>query len=308
MSLQGSVLALADGTAEALGLLRRPLQAEALLALARRRSGLDEFGDTAFVDPLRRLLAACADEASLSLVGRMATRWDVVRFLSNLLRFQDAEDARSRHRERAHRATDLHHRPAAQRHHLSAPAAAAGSGQSCAAGLADDLSVSAGARAGCASGARGAAVARLRAARPGIPRAASARRHLAAGVQRDHRARVPQPALRHDLSHPELSALAGSGQPRAGVSVPPALPAASAASDTGRALGGEVPRPSVRAGCDPRRISRCQAGLRASRSREGPAVGGQAHRGAAAAVHAAVGPARDRRGRKAPAGWRARSR
>lgn len=91
MSLQGSVLAFADGTAEALGLLRRPLQAEALLALARRRSGFDDFGDTAFVDPLQRLLAACADEASLNLVGRMATRWDVVRFLSNLLRFQDAE-------------------------------------------------------------------------------------------------------------------------------------------------------------------------------------------------------------------------
>jgi Sulfotransferase family len=91
LSLQGSVLSLADATAEALGLLRRPLPADALLALARRRSGLGEFGDTAFIDPLRRLLSACTDEASLSLVGRMATRWDVVRFLTNLLRFQDAE-------------------------------------------------------------------------------------------------------------------------------------------------------------------------------------------------------------------------
>jgi hypothetical protein len=91
LSLQGSVLALADGTAEALGLLRRPLRVDALLALARRRSGLGEFGDTAFIDPLRRLLSACTDEASLSLIGRMATRWDVVRFLTNLLRFRDAE-------------------------------------------------------------------------------------------------------------------------------------------------------------------------------------------------------------------------
>src|ERR1700730_7029299 len=91
LSLQGSLLSLADGTAEALGLLRRPMPADALLALARRRSGLGEFGDTAFIDPLRRLLSACMDEASLSLVGRMATRWDVVRFLTNLLRFQDAE-------------------------------------------------------------------------------------------------------------------------------------------------------------------------------------------------------------------------
>ncbi len=91
MSLQGSLLTLADGMADALGLLRRPLQVDALLALARRRSGLGDFGDTEFIDPLRRLLTACTDEASLSLIGRMATRWDVVRFLTNLLRFQDAE-------------------------------------------------------------------------------------------------------------------------------------------------------------------------------------------------------------------------
>lgn len=91
MSLQDSVLAFADAIADALGLLRRPLRADALLALARRRSGLGDFGNTEFLDPLRRLLAACGDEASLSLVGRMATRWDVVRFLSNLLRLRDAE-------------------------------------------------------------------------------------------------------------------------------------------------------------------------------------------------------------------------
>src|SRR4029077_4271101 len=81
LSLQGSVLAFADGTAEALGLLRRPLQGEALRALARRRSGFDDFGDTAFVDPLQRLLAACADQAPLNLVGRRAHRWDGGGFL-----------------------------------------------------------------------------------------------------------------------------------------------------------------------------------------------------------------------------------
>jgi Sulfotransferase family len=89
--LQDLVLSLANGVADTLGLLRRPLEAEPLLATARRRSGLSEFGDSSFIDPLRRLLSACMDEASLSLVGRMATRWDVVRFLTNLLRFQDAE-------------------------------------------------------------------------------------------------------------------------------------------------------------------------------------------------------------------------
>ena len=77
--------------ANAVGILRRPLHADALLALAQRRSGLGDFGDTSFVDPLRRLLGSCIDEASLSLVGRMAIRWDVLRFLTNLLQFRDAE-------------------------------------------------------------------------------------------------------------------------------------------------------------------------------------------------------------------------
>src|SRR6266498_2557203 len=89
--LQSPVLKIADGVADAVGLLRRPLDVDALLAAAQRRSGLKDFGDTSFVDPLRRFLSSCNDEAALSLVGRMATRWDVVRFLTNLLQFHDAE-------------------------------------------------------------------------------------------------------------------------------------------------------------------------------------------------------------------------
>jgi hypothetical protein len=81
-----------DSVADAAGLLQRPLRPEPLLALARRRSGLRDFGDETFIEPLRRLLSACTDEASLGLVGRMATRWDVVRFLTNLLCLQDAEE------------------------------------------------------------------------------------------------------------------------------------------------------------------------------------------------------------------------
>jgi hypothetical protein len=91
LSLQLSMLALVDGTAQGLGLFRRPLQLEALLAAARSRSRLQRFGDTTFLDPLRRLLTACHEEADLSLVGRIATRWDLVRFLSNLLRLTDEE-------------------------------------------------------------------------------------------------------------------------------------------------------------------------------------------------------------------------
>ena len=92
MSLQSSVLTLADGVADSLGLLRRPLDADELIALARRRTRLNDFGETSFLDPLRRLLSSCVEEGALSLVGRMATRWDVVRFLSNLLQFREAEN------------------------------------------------------------------------------------------------------------------------------------------------------------------------------------------------------------------------
>ena len=86
---------MADSIADMAGILRRPLRAEDLIARARRQTGLTDFGSESFVRPLQRFLAACsAPEANLSLIGRMATFWDVTRFLSNLLRFQ-AEETRS---------------------------------------------------------------------------------------------------------------------------------------------------------------------------------------------------------------------
>lgn len=91
MPIQAAVLSIADAVAAKAGFLRRPLVANELMALAQRRTGLHDFGDLSFVEPLRRLLSASAEEASLSLIGRIATRWDVVRFLTNLLRFRDAE-------------------------------------------------------------------------------------------------------------------------------------------------------------------------------------------------------------------------
>lgn len=93
MSIQDSALRLADSVASMVGLLDRPLDADALLRRARRVTGLSDFGDPGFLEPLRTFLASCSSEASLGLIGQTATRWDVVRFLSNLMRMRAAEQA-----------------------------------------------------------------------------------------------------------------------------------------------------------------------------------------------------------------------
>jgi hypothetical protein len=94
VTLQAGLLSVADVFADKLGWLRRKLEAETLLCAAQRRTGLDDFGDFSFLDPLQHLLDALADQASLSVVGRIAARWDAVRFLMNLLRLR-AEEART---------------------------------------------------------------------------------------------------------------------------------------------------------------------------------------------------------------------
>jgi Sulfotransferase family len=70
---------------------REPISPDELIALAQRRTRLTDFGGTPFEAPLRNLLRACFEDANLSVVGRIATRWDMVRFLSNLLRFVEEE-------------------------------------------------------------------------------------------------------------------------------------------------------------------------------------------------------------------------
>jgi hypothetical protein len=72
------------------------LDEASLLARARQRTGLDDFGGEAFRDPLRRLLAAVEHEAALTLLGRVITRADVLRLLENRLRMTDT---RARHPE-----------------------------------------------------------------------------------------------------------------------------------------------------------------------------------------------------------------
>ena len=64
------------------------LDEEGLLAAARRRTHLSDFGDPAFREPLRRLLHSLESEARLNLVGRVAAREDITRILANRLKLQ----------------------------------------------------------------------------------------------------------------------------------------------------------------------------------------------------------------------------
>src|SRR5271169_5236439 len=89
--LQRVVSRVADTMIDALAILRDPLSADELIARARRQTGLVDFDCTTFQEPLQNLLRACREEAELSLFGRFATRWDAVRFLSNLLRLREEE-------------------------------------------------------------------------------------------------------------------------------------------------------------------------------------------------------------------------
>jgi hypothetical protein len=63
-----------------------------LMDTALRRAHRSTFSDISFVAPLQRLLKSYAEEADLSFLGRCATRFDIMRCLSNLLRLDTAEE------------------------------------------------------------------------------------------------------------------------------------------------------------------------------------------------------------------------
>ncbi len=65
------------------------LDEASLLARATRNTGLDDFGDAGFREPLRRLLESLEHEAELTLLGRMIARNDVVRLLENRLHMRE---------------------------------------------------------------------------------------------------------------------------------------------------------------------------------------------------------------------------
>jgi hypothetical protein len=71
-----------------LGVRPRPLNEQSLLDAARRRTGLTDFGDEGFREPLRVLLRAYEEESELNAFGRKFAGWSVLVLLCNRLRVQ----------------------------------------------------------------------------------------------------------------------------------------------------------------------------------------------------------------------------
>ena len=67
----------------------RSLDSDSIIAEARERAGLSEFGDESFREPMRRMLEAYETEADLNENGRMAQRDRTIGLLVNRLRVQD---------------------------------------------------------------------------------------------------------------------------------------------------------------------------------------------------------------------------
>jgi hypothetical protein len=69
---------------------RRPLNAERILALACRRTGLDDFGELDVREPLRRLIESVEQENQLTPLGRLLIRRELMQLACARLRIQAA--------------------------------------------------------------------------------------------------------------------------------------------------------------------------------------------------------------------------
>lgn len=69
-----------------------PLDFDGLVAAARRQTGLTRFGEDDWAEPLQVLVRALEDEAELNLMGRLATRSELLIWLSNRLKITDLID------------------------------------------------------------------------------------------------------------------------------------------------------------------------------------------------------------------------
>ncbi|MCB1690348.1 MAG: sulfotransferase [Halioglobus sp.] len=71
--------------ARALGLARLPLERDGLVAAARKATGLRDFGDESFLDPMQRLIESLEREADLNPLGRYMNRTNILRVLKHRL-------------------------------------------------------------------------------------------------------------------------------------------------------------------------------------------------------------------------------
>jgi hypothetical protein len=65
-----------------------PVSAFDLIKTAKRRCGLDDFGEGEFFEALSRLLESCHNEARLNLIGKIALRTNILQTLCSRLRMQ----------------------------------------------------------------------------------------------------------------------------------------------------------------------------------------------------------------------------
>jgi hypothetical protein len=75
--------------AQRAGVGRVPLGEDSLVAAARRATGLHDFVDDSFREPMRRMLRSLEEEAHLHPLGRMALRESLVSALVSRLRLED---------------------------------------------------------------------------------------------------------------------------------------------------------------------------------------------------------------------------
>ena len=89
LPLGARLLNLAGRGANLVGLHPVNLELESLLHQAMAKTGLSDFGDDEFRQPLALLLSGLENDASLSLLGRMVARGDLLRTLENRLGMVD---------------------------------------------------------------------------------------------------------------------------------------------------------------------------------------------------------------------------
>jgi hypothetical protein len=76
------------GAAQRAGIARTSLAEDSLIRAARRSSGLHDFVDDSFREPMRRVLEALETEAQLHPIGRVTMRHTLIRTLVNRLRLE----------------------------------------------------------------------------------------------------------------------------------------------------------------------------------------------------------------------------